>query len=116
MQKKLKRGRKAFSTNVAKVIRQSETKNLIQLWFPDGSDDKESACNAGDSGSIPVLGRSPGEGGSPSIPAWRIPRTEEPGKLWSMWSKESDTIEQLTLSLSPYKNEITTDNGIKCKT
>ena len=32
------------------------------LWdFPNGSDIKESACNAGDSGSIPVSGRSPGE-------------------------------------------------------
>ena len=30
--------------------------------FPDGSDDKESACNAGDLGSIPGLGRSPGGG------------------------------------------------------
>ena len=30
--------------------------------FSDGSDDKESACNAGDQGSIPGLGRSPGEG------------------------------------------------------
>ena len=27
-----------------------------------GSDKKESACNAGDWGSIPGLGRSPGEG------------------------------------------------------
>ena len=34
--------------------------------FPDGSDSKESACNVGDPGSIPRLGRSPGEGnGSP---------------------------------------------------
>ena len=30
--------------------------------FPDGSDSKESACNAGDPGLIPGLGRSPGEG------------------------------------------------------
>ena len=30
--------------------------------FPDGSDGKASACNAGDPGSIPGLGRSPGEG------------------------------------------------------
>ena len=29
--------------------------------FPCGSDGKESACNAGDSGSIPGSGRSPGE-------------------------------------------------------
>ena len=30
--------------------------------FPGGSDGKESGCNAGDLGSIPGLGRSPGEG------------------------------------------------------
>ena len=30
--------------------------------FPSGSDGKVSACNAGDPGSIPGLGRSPGEG------------------------------------------------------
>ena len=30
--------------------------------FPGSSDGKESACNAGDPGSIPGLGRSPGEG------------------------------------------------------
>ena len=30
--------------------------------FPGGSDSKESACNAGDPGSIPGSGRSPGEG------------------------------------------------------
>ena len=29
--------------------------------FTNGSDSKESACNAGDLGSIPALGRSPGE-------------------------------------------------------
>ena len=34
--------------------------------FPGGSDSKASVCNAGDLGSIPGLGRSPGEGnGSP---------------------------------------------------
>ena len=32
------------------------------LGFPGGSDSKESACNAGDLGLIPELGRSPGEG------------------------------------------------------
>ena len=32
------------------------------MGFPDGSDGKESACNAGDLGSIPVSGRSPGGG------------------------------------------------------
>ena len=32
--------------------------------FPGSSDGKESACNAGDPGSIPESGRSPGEGNS----------------------------------------------------
>ena len=32
------------------------------MGFPGGSDGKESACNAGDLGSIPGLGGSPGEG------------------------------------------------------
>ena len=30
--------------------------------FPGGSDSKESACDVGDLGSVPGLGRSPGEG------------------------------------------------------
>ena len=34
----------------------------IFLGFPGGSDGKESACNAGDLGLVPGLGRSPGEG------------------------------------------------------
>ena len=32
------------------------------MGFPGGSDGAESACNAEDLGSIPELGRSPGEG------------------------------------------------------
>ena len=32
------------------------------MGFPCGSAGKESACNVGDLGSIPGLGRSPGEG------------------------------------------------------
>ena len=42
--------------------------NHTHLWMglPCGSNSKESACNAGDLGSVPGLGRSPGEGnGSP---------------------------------------------------
>ena len=34
----------------------------IQIGLPCGSDGKESTCNAGDLGSIPGSGRSPGEG------------------------------------------------------
>ena len=35
-----------------------------QRSFPDGSDGKQSTCNAADLGSIPGLGRSPGGGHS----------------------------------------------------
>ena len=61
-------------------------------WVPCGSVGKESACNAGDLGSIPGLGRSPGKGnGNPlSILAWKIPWTEEPGRLQRIGSQESD--------------------------
>ena len=56
---------------------------------------KASAYNAVDAGSIPGMGRSPGEGnGNPlQYSAWRIPWTEEPGRLQSMRSHKSDTTE-----------------------
>ena len=59
------------------------------LGFPGGSEGKTSACNAGDLGLIPGLGRSPGEGnGNPlQYSCWRIPWTEEPGGLQSMGSQ-----------------------------
>jgi len=56
------------------------------MGFPGGSVGEKSTCNAGDPGSVPRLGRSPGEGNGyySSILAWRIPWTEEPGGLPSM--------------------------------
>ena len=54
---------------------------VISHIFPGGSDGKESACNAGDPGSIPGSGTSPGEGNDNifSVLTWRIPWIEEPG-------------------------------------
>ena len=44
---------------------------MCQPFFPGGSDGKASACNTGDLGSIPGLGRSPGEGnGNPLQYSW----------------------------------------------
>ena len=47
------------------------------------------AADIRDTGLIPGLGRSPGEGHAThsSILAWRIPWTEEPGGLWSIGSR-----------------------------
>ena len=44
-----------------KGIREKQQQQII-MDFPGGSDGKASACNAGDPGSTPGLGRSPGEG------------------------------------------------------
>ena len=60
--------------------------------FPGGSDGKEFACNSGDLGLIPGS-EDPLEKGMAthsSIIAWRIPWTEEPGRLQSWIRKESD--------------------------
>ena len=50
---------------------------------------KASAYNVGDSGSIPGLERSPGEGnGNPlQYSCWKIPWMEKPGRLQSMGSQ-----------------------------
>jgi len=50
------------------------------MVLPQWLRSKESSCNAGDLGSIPGLGRSPGEEHS-SILSWEIPWAEEPSGL-----------------------------------
>ena len=53
-------------------------KTTMAQWLSD----KESACNTGDAGSTPGLGRSPLEESMTthsSITAWRMPWTEKPG-------------------------------------
>ena len=40
---------------------------MTGMGFPGGSAGKESVCNVGDLGSIPRLGRSPGEGNDYSL-------------------------------------------------
>ena len=59
---------------------------IIGWGFPGGSEGKESACSAGDLGSIPGLGRSPAHF---SILAWRTSWTEEPGGLKPMGSQRT---------------------------
>ena len=58
----------------------------FHMGFLGGSDGKESACNAGDPGSVLGLGRSPEEGnGSPlQYSCLENPMTKEPGGLQSM--------------------------------
>ena len=52
-----------FDSWVRKVTwRRNRLPTAVFLGFPCGSAGKESACNAGDPGLFPGLGRSPGEG------------------------------------------------------
>ena len=57
--------------------------------FPDSSVGKESACNAGDLGSIPGLGRSAGEGiGYPLQYSWTslvAQLVKNPPAMWETW-------------------------------
>ena len=75
---------------------------LIAQRLPCSSESKEPACNAGDPGSAPGLGRSPEEGNGNPLLAWRMPWTE--GGAWQAIVRgvtELDTIDQLTLLLGP---------------
>ena len=58
-------------------------------WLPGGSDGKASVYNVGDLGSSPGLGRSLEKEMAihSSTIAWKIPWTEEPGRLQSMGSQ-----------------------------
>ena len=58
------------------------------------SDSNESACNMGDLGSIPELGRSPGEGNGNPLQYSCLENSMDRG--YSPWDRnESDTTEQL---------------------
>ena len=74
---------------------------IYGVFFLGGSDGKESPCSAGDPGSIPGLGRSPGEGNDnplqySCLEDSMIQRNLASYRPWG--HKESDTTEQLTLS------------------
>ena len=70
---------------------------MIIIWgFPVGSDGRESACNAGDLGSIPGSGRYPGEGnGNPlQYACLENPKDRRPWLAYCPWGhKESDMTE-----------------------
>ena len=77
------------------------------MGFPGSSAGKESACNAGDPGSIPGSGRSPGEGiGYPLQYFWAslVAQTvKNPPAMWETWVQFlgwEDTLEEGTATLS----------------
>ena len=87
--------RPQFDSWVGKIqLRRDRLPTLVFLVFPGGSVGKESACNAGDLGLIPGLGRSPGDGKGYPFQFW-------PGEFHRLYSprgrKESDTTQGLSL-------------------
>ena len=84
-----------------------EIKNKL---LPDGSDGKEPACNAGDKGSIPWLGRSPREGkGNPLQCSW-LRNPMDRGAWWATvcGATELDRTERLNTHISSLKKKILT--------
>ena len=66
-------------------------------WAPFAGGEGESVCNAGDLRSIPGFGRSPGEGNG--YPLQHSGLENSMDCIVHGGSKESDTTEQLSLSL-----------------
>ena len=54
--------------------------NLTKMiLFPGGSDSKQSTCNAGDPGLIPVMGTYPGEGNGNPLQCSCLKNTKDTG-------------------------------------
>ena len=67
------------------------------MGFPGGSEIKASACNVGDWGSIPGLGRSPGEGNGNPLQYSCLENPMDGGAWWATihgitknWTQLSD--------------------------
>ena len=99
--------------------KEMQDSQVVVMSFPGGSEVKASACNAGDLGSIPGLGRSLGEGnGYPlqcsglenpmdTVHPWRRERLPTPvfwpgeSHGYSPWGREeSGTAEPMSLSVT----------------
>ena len=90
------------------VIFETTTSLHIQVYtfpspFPGGSDSKVSACNGGDPGSIPGLGKSPGEGNGNPLQYSCLENPMDRSLVgYSPWGrKELDTTEQLHFPFDP---------------
>ena len=61
--------------------------------FPGDSDSKDSACNAGDLGSIPGLRRSSGEGNGYPLQYSSLDNPMDRGVWWAIQSMGSQRVE-----------------------
>ena len=87
------------------------------MGFPDSSAGKESACSAGDPGSIPGLGRFPGGGhGKPLQYFWlENPHEQRRWKATVHGVSESDTTERLSTQMTNFVEHLFIGLFATCK-
>ena len=89
--------KKLRNTPICNHIKKNEIPRSKSKGFPGSSVGKESTCNAGDPGSIPGLGRSPGEGiGYPFQYSWAslvIQMVKNLPAMWEIWVQSLGWIE-----------------------
>ena len=89
-----------FDSWVGKIPwRRDRLPTPVFMGFPDGSEGKESACNVGDLGLIPGLGRSPVGGNDNPLQYSGLENSYGQRGLvgYSPWGgRESDTTERLS--------------------
>ena len=94
---------KKFQKDKSKVKNQIKyTKGLL---LPCGSDSKASAYNAGDPGSIPGLGRSPGEGNGKQPTPVLLPRKFHGWRSlvgYSPWAHKETQLSDFTFTFTPW--------------
>ena len=97
--------RPRFDSWVKKFPRRDRLSAPVFLGFPGGSNGKESACNLGQLGSVPRLGRSPGEGPGNPLQYFCLENHHGQRSLagCSPWGhKESETTKRLSSLTSWY--------------
>ena len=78
---------------------------MEEKGFPGGSEVKASACNAGDLGSIPGSGRSPGEGNGNPLQYSGLENPMDGGAWWATVhgvAKSRTRVSDITLTFSAY--------------
>ena len=83
---KREEGRKEGRVPISQTLQVWTWSRLVTWGFPGSSDGKESACSAGDLGSIPGLGRSPGEGNGNPLQYLRLKNPMDRGAWWALQS------------------------------
>ena len=73
------------------------------MGFPVGSNGKESACNAGDQGSIPGLGRSPREGNGNPLQYSCLEISMDRGVWWAtVYEEATESDKEVTTPPPPH--------------